>query len=381
MNIEQTECKNCLLTTVDVKDLTFDDNGVCNYCNSYKKNYEYVIKDKDKQIKLKGLIDRIKLEGKNKEYDCIIGVSGGIDSTYVAYMAKQWGLRPLAVHLDYGWNSELAVDNIKNTLNKLGIDLYTYVVDWREIRDLQLAFLKASVIDIELINDFAIFATLYNQAYKRKVKYVLNGMNIETEGGKLPKGWSHEKFDQLNILSIHKQFGKVRLKTFPKLSYYRRFYLSVIYKLQWVPILNYVDYNKKAAKEKVTNELNWRDYGGKHFESIFTKFYQTYILPTKFKVDKRKFHYSVLICSGQMTKEEALEEIKKPLYDPDKFKEDYEFILKKLEISKEEFDSLMALPQRDHLEFDSYIKSHYPKGSKVVSLITPFSKLVKNISK
>jgi N-acetyl sugar amidotransferase len=371
------ECTKCLLSNSDSEDIWFNADGVCNYCLNYKKKHLASKSKKDKSADLKQLVEQIKTAGHGKEYDCIIGVSGGIDSTYVAYLSKELGLRPLAVHLDYGWNSELAVTNINATLQKLGIDLFTYVINWEEIKDLQLAFLKASVVDIELINDFAIFAALHDEAHKRGLKYVLNGMNIETEGEKLPKGWAHEKFDQLNIHSIHKKFGKVKLKSYPKLSYCKRYYLTVFYKLKWLPILNYVSYNKAEVKDLMIKELGWRDYGGKHFESIFTRFYQAYILPNKFHIDKRKFHLSVLICSGQITKEQALKEMQKPAYDPVLLKEDYNFVLKKLGLSESEFEAIMHLPIKDHLEYDSYIKKHYKYNEQFFKIMRPFTKLLK----
>ena len=373
------ECSKCILTNSDSEDISFNAEGVCNYCLSYEKKHAASKNKQDRSNDLKQLVDQIKTTGKGKEYDCIIGVSGGIDSTYVAYLAKELGLKPLAVHLDYGWNSELAVTNINATLQKLGIDLFTYVVNWEEIKDLQLSFLKASVVDIELINDFAIFAALHNEAHKRGVKYVLNGMNIETEGEKLPKGWAHEKFDQLNIHSIHKKFGKVKLKSYPKLSYFKRYYLTVIYKVKWLPILNYVSYNKADVKNLMIKELGWRDYGGKHFESIFTRFYQAYILPSKFNIDKRKFHLSVLICSGQITKQAALLEMKKPVYEAQLLKEDYNFVLKKLGLSEQEFEAILNLPIKDHLDYDSYIKKHYKYHERFFKVIKPVTKLIKTL--
>jgi N-acetyl sugar amidotransferase len=372
-------CSNCILDNTDDPDISFDDNGVCNYCNYYFKTAKQSVKSEKKD--LDKIIAEIREAGKGKQYDCVIGVSGGVDSTYVAYLVKQRGLRPLAVHLDYGWNSELAVSNITNTLQALGIDLYTHVVDWEEIRDLQLAFLKASVVDIELINDFAIYALLHNQAYQRGIKYVLHGMNVETEGEILPAGWAHEKFDQLNILSIHRKFGKKKLRTYPRLSFFKRLYLNFVYKLKWVGILNYISYNKEEVKKKITAELGWRDYGGKHFESIFTRFYQAYILPRKFGIDKRKFHYSILICSGQMTRQEALEEMKKPVYDPEMLRSDYQFVLKKLGLTEEEFEAIMKQPPRSHLEYDSYLKKHYRYNEVFFRSIKPLTKIIKKIRK
>jgi N-acetyl sugar amidotransferase len=375
------QCTKCILDLKDDPAISFDEHGICNYCNYYESRSKSSWVKKDRAGEFKSLITDIKNAGLNKHYDCIIGVSGGVDSTYVAYLVKQQGLKPLAVHLDYGWNSELAVANITNTLNKLGIDLYTHVIDWEEIKDLQLSFLKASVVDIELINDFAIYAILHNLAKKKGIKYVLHGMNIETEGEVLPKGWAHEKFDQMNILSIHKKFGSKKLKTYPRLSFFKRYYLNIVYKLKWVGILNYVPYNKEAVKKLIIVELDWKDYGGKHFESIFTRFYQAYILPHKFHIDKRKFHYSVLICSGQMTREQALEEMKKPAYDPQMFKEDYEFVLKKLGLSEKEFEEIMSLPIRNHLEFDSYLKKHYKYNEYFFRRVKPITKLLKKFRK
>ncbi len=374
------QCTQCILDSGDDKDIVFDDKGVCSYCSDYDKLKSRVVPDEAGRAKqLNQIVENIKREGKGKNYDCVIGVSGGVDSTYVAYFVKQQGLNPLAVHLDYGWNSELAVENITSTLNKLGIDLYTHVVNWEEIKDLQLAFLKASVVDIELLNDFAIFATLHNQAFKRGIKYILHGGNVETEGGRLPKGWTHEKFDQLNILSIHQKFGRQKLKTYPRLSFYKRYYMNVVYKLKWLGILDYMPYNKNEVKKLITEKLGWRDYGGKHFESVFTRFYQAYILPVKFHIDKRKFHYSVLICSGQMTRAEALTEMQKPAYDPQMLKDDYAFVLKKLGLSEQEFESLMKLPAKDHLEYDSYLKKHYKYNRAFFNALKPFTRLIKMI--
>jgi len=374
-NSDVKQCSKCILDSNDDPAIFFDNDGVCNYCLHHEVYLMRSGNKKNRDKEFEKLILEIKEKGKGKPYDCIIGVSGGVDSTYVAYLAKQRGLRPLAVHLDYGWNSEMAVANITNTLNKLGIDLYTHVVDWEEIKDLQLAFLKASVVDIELLNDFAIFAILYNQAYNRGIKYVLHGMNVETEGEKLPAGWAHEKFDELNILSIHKKFGSVKLKTYPRLSFFKRYYLNVVYKLQWIGVLNYISYNKDEVKKLIMKELDWKDYGGKHFESIFTRFYQAYILPKKFNIDKRKFHYSVLITSGQMTKEEALKEMQKPIYDPQMFKDDYAFVLKKLGLTETEFEKTMAAKPVSHLAYDSYLKKHYRYNELFFNKIKPLRQL------
>ena len=349
-------CSRCILDTHDDPSLMFDEQGVCSTCKTYDEQVNTrVYKGKIGKQKLEQLVSEIKQAGKNKEYDGIIGVSGGVDSTYVAYLTKkQLGLRPLAVHLDNGWNSELAVSNISETLNRLHIELFTHVINWEEFKDLQLSFIKAYVVDIELTSDHAIFATLYKLAQKYNVKYILQGVNIVTEGF-LPSHWVHNKFDWLNIKSIHKQFGKIPLKTFPHISFTQHLYYQYATGIQFVPILNYVPYSKEEAKKLITNELGWRDYGGKHYESIFTRFYQAYILPQKFGVDKRKSHYSTLICAGELNRNEALELMKEPTYNLEKLEIDKGFVIKKFGLSPQEFESLMHTAPQKHSDYPSYM--------------------------
>lgn len=351
-------------------DITFDEKGICNYYYDFKKAYANgVHKGADGQYRLEAIVKEIKEFGKDKPYDCIMGLSGGVDSTYVAYIAKKHGLRPLAVHFDNGWNSELAVKNIENIVQKLGLDLHTYVINWEEFKDLQISYLKASVIDIEAITDHAIFATLYRLAGQKGIKYIMSGTNIQTENT-LPKSWIHPKSDHINIKAIHKQFGTVPLKTFPFMdAKVKRYYIKVK-GVRSVSVLDYFDYNKATVKEFIQKELNWRDYGGKHYESIWTRFYQGYILPTKFKVDKRKAHLSDLIFSGQITKEEALEELAKPIYDEEVFKQDYEFVLKKLGFTEADFKEIMNKPPVSHYAYDyeKPIDQRYPLLKPVKAL-------------
>jgi N-acetyl sugar amidotransferase len=346
-------CSKCILDTNDDPDIVFDIDGVCNHCKLYEDILHHrIFHGQEGKEKLKQLVDKIKKDGAGKEYDTIVGISGGVDSTYVAYLSKQLGLRPLLVHCDNGWNSELAVNNIENIVQRLNFDLYTYVINWEEFRDIQLSFLQASVVDIELITDHAITATLYRLASKYKIKHILQGVNITTEG-LLPASWVHNKLDYLNIKDIHRRFGKVKLKTFPHLTLWDIFYYSKIWKVDFIPVLNYIDYNKAEAKQTIMKELGWRDYGGKHYESVFTRFYQAYILPQKFGIDKRKSHLSTLICSGQITQEEALEEMKKPIYDAVKLEEDKEYVIKKFGLTTESFDKLMKTPIVQHTEYHS----------------------------
>lgn len=345
-----TQCQQCLLGIADDPKIDFNHKGVCSYCLHYEElELKNVKHGKEGELLLEQTIEKIKRSGINKPYDCIIGISGGVDSTYLALKAKEYGLRPLAVHFDNGWNSELAVSNIENVINKLGLDLHTFVVDWEEFRDLQLSFLKASVIDIELITDHAIITKLYQLALKYKIKYVLSGSNVVTEAV-LPGAWIHDKRDHIHIKAIHKIFGNKKLKTFPLFS------SMLKWRIEWsgirsVSLLDLMVYNKKLVKEQIEKELNWRDYGGKHYESVFTRFYQGYILPVKFGVDKRRAHLSNLICSGQITRHEALEELKKPIYPPDLFKQDFQFILKKLGLSEDEFKKIIELPVKKHSDY------------------------------
>lgn len=372
--------RQCSLTVMDNiadNDIRFDEKGICNYYYDYKKaEAEGVFKGAEGEAKLEEFVNRIKKDGQGSQYDCLIGLSGGVDSTYVAWLVKSKGLRPLAVHLDNGWNSELAVKNIENIISKLGIDLYTLVVNWQEFKDIQLSYLKASVVDIEIVSDHAIFATMYKLAKEKNISYIISGTNIVTEHI-MPPSWLYKKMDFANLKDIHDQFGTVRLKTYPSFDFKKYVYYSSILKLSPVSILNYVPYNKKAIKEFITKELDWRDYGGKHYESIFTKFYQAYILPEKFRIDKRKAHLSTLICAGQITREEALKELEKPLYDPKELEADKEYVLKKLGLSSAEFEKIMQAPVRSHEEFksDTRLKERYMnllrKTEKIRKIIKP----------
>jgi len=359
------------------EEITFDENGVCNYYHDYKRVEAIGLFRGDAgKAKLAEFVNRIKENGRGKPYDCLIGLSGGVDSTYVAWLVKSHGLRPLAVHLDNGWNSELAVKNIENIISKLGIDLFTLVVNWQEFKDIQLSYLKASVVDIEVVSDHAIFATMYKLAKEKNIGYIISGQNIVTEHI-MPQSWLYKKMDFVNLKDIHSKFGTVKLKTYPTFDFKKYVYYSSVLQLLPFYILDYVDYNKKAVKEFITKELNWRDYGGKHYESIFTKFYQAYILPEKFKIDKRKAHLSTLICSGQMTRQEAIGELEKPIYDPEELKADKEYVLKKFGLTEAEFERIMQLPVRKHTDFktDAQLKERYmsllKKTEKIRRLIKP----------
>lgn len=354
----------------DDPDIYFDEQGVCNYCHRYDELVDQHIVKGDRTESLQALIADMKKHRNKNGYDCIIGISGGVDSCYAAYLAKKNGLNPLLFHLDNGWNSSLASQNIHSTAKKLDIDLYTHVVDWEEFKDIQLSFIKASVVDIELVTDFAIIAGMYNLAYKQNLKYVISGHNVSSEGA-LPQQWIHWKTDFLNIKAIHKKFGKRKIKTFPKMGYFKKAFYVQFKKIKIVPFLNYFDYDKEKAKQILIDEIGWVDYGAKHYESIFTRFYQAYILPKKFGVDKRKAHLSALICAGQVSREEALEKIKEKPYEYPGVKEDKEYVLKKFGFTEAEFDRIMAEKPKKHTDYANYTQRHYKYELKLVKLLRP----------
>jgi N-acetyl sugar amidotransferase len=349
-------CSRCILDTNDYPAITFDDKGVCSVCHIYDDLARKTVKRGDAASSaIDAMLLEIKSKGKKNEYDCLIGVSGGVDSTYLAWKAKEWGLRPLILHVDNGWNTELSVMNIENLVKKLGFDLFTYVIDWNEIRDLQLSYMKASVLDIDIPTDNAYAAAIFKIANEKNIKYIITGHNTVTEGW-LPPTFTHFKYDIINMKAIHKKFGSVPLKTFPYLGVTKGWYYMKIKGLKTYSPLNWIDYDKGAVKKFIQEELGWRDYGGKHYENIFTRFYQGYILYKKFGVDKRKSHMSTLICSGQITREEALEEIKKNPYPSEELlQEDREYLIKKLGITVAEFESIMALPVIAHTDYPSIL--------------------------
>lgn len=364
------QCSLSVMDNIADPNITFDEKGICNYYYEYlKAENEQVLKGAEGESKFNEIITQIKVDGKGKQYDCILGVSGGVDSTYLAFLAKQEGLRVLCVHFDNGWNSELAVKNIQSIIEKCGFDLYTYVIDWEEFKDIQLAYLKANVIDIEAITDIAIFSALDIICKEKKIKHILDGRNVVTEIT-LPNSWNCKNTS--NLKDIHKKFGKIPLKTYPIMSPIRRRLVARLKPFHSWPLLNYVDYNKEMVKKLISLELGWRDYGGKHYESVFTRFYQGYILPNKFKVDKRKAHLSNLIFSHQLTKDEALIELEKPIYPIHLLQTDREFVCKKLGITQEELQNYINTPAKMHSEYALSISffDEYP-------ILKPFKSIFK----
>lgn len=344
-------CTRCIMDTVADRGITFDGAGLCRHCQRYDALVDARrLRGAHGRAALDALAGKIKAAGRGREYDCIIGVSGGVDSTYVAWLVKQHGLRPLAVHFDNGWNSELATKNIEHVLRGIGIDLHTHVVDWDEFRDLQLAFLKASTPDGEIPTDHAIGALLWKEAARRGIRYIISGMNFATESISVPD-WSYGHSDWRFIKDVHRRFGSVKLKTYPRFSLAYLFYANIIRRIRIVSILNYVDYDKAQAMDLLRNELGWKDYGGKHHESIYTRFYQGYVLPRKFGVDKRYGHLSDLINAGQVSRAQALAEIRRPPYAEELQQQDLAYVSKKLRLSPAQFDELMRAPVRTFRDY------------------------------
>jgi N-acetyl sugar amidotransferase len=348
------QCVRCLFDDEMYVNILFDNQGLCNVCLANEKLKKKTIFSEDlKTEKLNELLTEIR-KRKHKKYDCLIGLSGGVDSSYVVYKAKEWGLNPLILHIDNGWNSELASMNIENIVKKMGFDLYTYVINWSEMKDIQLSFLKSSVVDIDLPMDNAIMAVQFKVANKFGIQHILSGINTVTEGW-MPTDFSHYKLDSLNIKSIQRKFGSVKLKTFPTVSPLGFKWNTQIRKVKFCAPLDFIDFNKAVAKEILIREFGWRDYGGKHYENVFTKFYQGVILPDKFNFDKRISHLSVLISSGQINKSEGEELMKIPPYKIEEYMDDKLFFCKKIGLTEVEFDEIMKRNPVSHLTFTSYV--------------------------
>ncbi len=331
--------------------IVFDEQGVSNYWKDNSRRLETeVIPGEAGMAKARELADQIKSEASDSDYDCIIGLSGGVDSSYVAYWAKKLGLNPLAVHMDNGWNSELAVSNIESIVRKLDIDLHTQVLDWPEFRDLQRSFFLASVPNCEIPTDHAIIATLFRLARKFGIRYIISGSNVATEGI-VQKGAGHDNKDWRHISALHRQFGSKALRNYPHLSAFDFARAILIGRIQFVPILNYLSYDWADSKRILQEELGWRPYARKHGESMFTRFFQEHYLPQKFGIDKRRTHYSSLICAGQMTRDEALELVEQPLYTDEELRADIEFVRDKLRFTAAEFSAIMEAQPKLHSDY------------------------------
>ena len=358
------------MDTTDSK-IIFDDKGVCDHCNTY---YSKILPnwhtDERGNLALRKIVEKLKKEGRGKDFDCIMGMSGGIDSSYLLYvMVEKYGLRPLVFHVDAGWNSQIAVNNIERLVDGLNLDLYTEVIDWEEMKDLQLAFFKSGVPHIDTPQDHSFFATMYKFASKHNIKYILTGGNYSTECVRNPLEWMYYQSDSIQLKDIYKKYGKGKLKYYPITNIlWHKVYLPYVKGIKLIKPLNYIPYNKDAAMQLLVDKYGYQKYPQKHFESRFTRFYESYWLPKKFGYDTRKVQYSSLILTNQMTRDDALEKLKTPAYDPKTIKQDFEYIATKLGITVNELQSYMDAPNKSYKDYKSQ-ESIYNLGAKVMRFL------------
>ena len=352
-------------------DITFDERGWCDYCCNF---YENILPNwHPNEIGLKTLtkeLDKVKKEGKDRDHDCLVGMSGGVDSSYVTYLAKErFGLRPLVFHVDAGWNSQEAVNNIERLVDGLGLDLHTEVVDWSEMKDLQLAFFKAQVPHLDTPQDHAFFAALYNFAAKHGFKYILTGANYSTECVREPLEWHYHASDLRQLKDIHSRFGKIPLETFPTADIFKyKLYYRYVKGVRIIKPLNHVPYIKEDAMNELVRRFGWQKYSHKHYESRFTRFYEGYWLRKKFGYDKRRAHFSSLILTKQKKRDEALFEISRSPYDEQTMAKDFEYVAKKLDLTVEELQKIMEGENKTYRDY----KSRMPlinAGTKVLRLL------------
>ena len=346
-------CANCIMDTTDAN-ITFDARGWCDYCNNFHQNIRpNWHPDEIGARQLAQDVEAIKRAGRGRDFDCVVGLSGGVDSSYVTYLAKEkLGLRPLLLHVDAGWNSQQAVNNIEALVDGLGLDLHTEVVDWLEMRDLQLAFFKAQVPHLDTPQDHAFFAGLYNFAAKHGVKYILTGANYSTECVREPLEWHYHASDLRQLKDIHRRFGSRPLTTFPMADIFTyKLYYRFLKGVRVVKPLNCVPFIKEEAMQLLVDRFGWQRYAHKHYESRFTRFYEGFWLPTKFGYDKRRAHFSSLILTGQMTREDAAQKIAQRAYDDDTIAHDFEYIATKLDITVDALRELLRGPGRTYRDY------------------------------
>jgi N-acetyl sugar amidotransferase len=347
-------CAHCIMDTSD-SNITFDARGWCDYCNNF---YEQILPnwhpdDEIGRADLARQVEAIKRAGKGRDHDCLIGISGGVDSSYVTYLAKEkFGLRPLLYHVDAGWNSQQATNNVERLVDGLGLDLYTEVIDWEEMKDLQLAFFKAQVPHLDTPQDHAFFAGLYNFAAKNGFKYILTGANYSTECVREPLEWHYHASDLRQLEDIHRRFGTRPLKSFPRADIFTyKLYYRYMKGVHVVKPLNYVPFRKDSAMQELVDRFGWQRYAHKHYESRFTRFYEGYWLPTKFGYDKRRAHFSSLILTGQLSRDDALRKIAVPAYDEATIAEDFEYVATKLDLTVGELREIMHGPNKTYRDY------------------------------
>lgn len=369
--MEYQICTKCIMDTTD-PEIRFDENGVCSHCKSYAQKIEkYGLDDHEKSLALEKVVAKMKEDGKGREYDCVLGISGGVDSAYLAYTAHKLGLRILAVHVDAGWNSDVAVENIQKLCNKLKLDLHTIVVDWTTMKELQRAYMFSGLPNLDTPQDHVFTAATYAYAHKHGIKYMLNGSNLATEGI-LPTAWGYSSTDYVCLKSVYKKCGRnlVSLKKYPHMSTLKYFKYQYLGATERVNLLNYVPYSKKMAMQVLEKEFGWKYYGGKHFESRFTKFFQSYYLPKKFGYDKKRAHLSSLVVGGEMTRDEALREMEdQSAYTEEEMLVDRDYILKKLDITLDEWKQIMKAPCKN--------EDDYKNNKKILETLRNIKRIIK----
>ena len=352
-------CARCVMDTTDPA-ITFDERGVCNHCRTFDevaaRNW---FPNEEGARRLAAIVEAIRADGRGREYDCIIGLSGGVDSSYLALKVKEWGLRPLVVHVDAGWNSELAVANIEKVVKHCNFDLHTHVVDWEDMRDLHLAYLRSRISNQDVPQDHIFFASLYHFATKNRIRYILSGGNLATEGV-FPVAWhGNSAMDAINLKAIHRKFGERKLRSYRTISFFDYYvWYPFVKKMRTVRPLNYLPYDKQSAIRELEGTMGWRSYGRKHGESLFTKLFQNHYLPVKFGYDKRRPHLSSMVASGQMPREEALARLAEPLYDPQELEIDIAYFCKKVRITREQFDEFLTGPRETYDAFPNWDQRH-----------------------
>ena len=363
-------CKNCVMDTTDSK-ITFDEQGFCDHCIDFENDVKNKwFPNEEGKLRLKKTIAKIKKDGKNRDFDCILGMSGGVDSSYMLHLAvKELGLRPLVFHVDSGWNSEQAVKNIQLMIDKLGLDLYTEVINWEEMKDLQLSFIKSGVSHIDIPQDMAYMATLFNFANKHNIKYILNGGNISTECVRNPMEWIYYGTDMMQMKDIIQKFSTIKFKTFPFLPVLKhKLYLRYFKGLKMIRPLDNMVYNKNFATDVLEKEYGWKPYSQKHFESRFTKFYEGYWLPERFGFDTRKIQFSSLILTKQMSRDEAIEKLKISPFNKESIDEEFKFIATKLGISSGKLREYFNLPKKFYWDYKNQ-QSLFNIGAKILKIL------------
>jgi aminotransferase len=353
--IKYQQCVRCVMDTSD-PDINFDGLGICSHCVQFEEvsKNSWFPNNRGTEL-LNKILARIKLAGKEQEYDCILGLSGGVDSSYLALKAKNWGLRPLVVHVDAGWNSELAVANIEKIVLHCKYDLHTHVVDWEEMRDLHLSYLRSGLSNQDVPQDHIFFSSLYHFATKNRINYILSGGNIATEGIMVPGWHGGSAMDSINLRAVHKKYGERPLKYYKTLSFFQYYFWYPFFKrMRTIRPLNFMPYNKDDAIRELEQACGWRSYGRKHGESLFTKVFQNDYLPRKYGYDKRIPHLSSLIASGQITRDLAMEKLKEPLYEQSELEIDLDYFCKKLQITRDHYEGFIRGEKNKYSDFPSW---------------------------